>query len=132
IASNVDPAVFGGELHCIAEQVVENLLKANTIGVDWKCCFQLLLHCDIFGHGERTNCGQHFGQGLFDEKILTVKFQLPCFYFGEIENIVNQLQKMTSTITNMTNEARLLVCKRSSGLLSQQVRKSENGIQRSS
>ena len=79
VTSNFDVAVFRCELDRIAEQVIQNLFETDPIGIDGPICFQLLLHLNILGHGEGTNCRKNFGQSIADDEVLAAKFELSSF-----------------------------------------------------
>src|SRR5579872_2268093 len=59
-ALDADVAAFGSELDCVAEQVVENLLKTNAICLNQKLAFHLLFNQNVFGDGQRMNDGEYF------------------------------------------------------------------------
>jgi len=67
---------FGRELDCIAQQVVQDLLKTDTVGENGRAGFQVLLNPDVLRHGQRANRGEDFRKGFRNVKILTVKFEL--------------------------------------------------------
>jgi hypothetical protein len=47
-AVNVDSAILWREFNRVAKQVIENLLKADSIGIDWKIRLDLVPNLDIF------------------------------------------------------------------------------------
>src|ERR1700730_2710017 len=93
-AMDVDPATLGRELDCVAQQVVQDLLKADAVGENGRVCFHLLLDPDVLLHCQRTNCRENLREGFCDVKIFTVKFELSGFDLREIQNVVDQLQQM--------------------------------------
>src|SRR5437870_11879924 len=88
-ASYVDPAVLRREFDRIAKQVVQNLLKTNSIGIHRPVRLQLLLDLDIFSHCQWTDCGEDFRQSIPDLKVFASQFELPGFDFREIQNVID-------------------------------------------
>src|SRR5260370_3596790 len=106
---NLDLPAFWRELHSIAEQVVENLLETHTIGVHRQAGSGLLLDVDVLCHCERTNGRQNLRQGFRNLKIFTTKFELPGLDLGQIQNVIDQLQQVMSTVSNMSDKTPLLI-----------------------
>jgi hypothetical protein len=89
VTVNVNSALFGGKFHSIAEQVVENLLKAHTIGIDGEIGFQSVLERDLFCHSQRTDGRKNLRQRLVDWEALAMKFNQPGFNFGKIQDVID-------------------------------------------
>ena len=64
-------------------------------------------------------------------KLLQTQLQTAGFDLGKIQNVVDQLQKMAGIALDMRQEALLLFVQRTGVLLREQLRESEDGVQRS-
>src|SRR5712692_7480126 len=127
---NLDLAAFWGELHSIAEQVVQDLLETHTIRIHRQAGCTFLLDIDVFCHCERTNGRQNLRQGLRNLKIFTAKFELPGLDLGQIQNVVDQLQQVMSTISHMSDKTPLLIGEWPSRSVRKKIRKTDNCLQR--
>src|ERR1700727_3208609 len=69
-ALDSDIAAFGCEFHRVAEQVVEDLLKADAICPTERLALYSLLNPDVLSHSQRMNGGKNFRYVIFHQKIL--------------------------------------------------------------
>src|SRR5258705_2931353 len=128
---NLDLTAFRSELHSIAEQVVQDLFETHTIGIYRQGGCGLLLDVDVLCHCERANGRENLRQGLRNLEVLTAKLELSSLDLGQIQDVIDQLQQVMSTISHMSDETALLVREGSGRFVRQKFRKTENRVQRS-
>src|SRR5579872_5607287 len=93
-ALNADAAAVGSKFDCVAEQVVENLLKTHAICLNQKFTLNLLFNLDVLGNDQRMNDGEYFRHGILHRKLFAVQLQLSRLNLGKVQDVVDQLQQM--------------------------------------
>src|ERR1700680_2473707 len=73
IAVDVDSTVLWREFDRITEQVVQDLLETNPIGIYGLIRLQLMQYLDVLRHGQRTDGRKNLWQSILDQEIFTAE-----------------------------------------------------------
>src|SRR5882672_6269341 len=128
---NPNAPSFRSELHRIAQQVVENLFEAHSVGMDRSSMSETLLELNVLDHRQRANRGENFRQCVLDLEVLATKFKLSRLDLGQIKDVVDELQQVGGALLDVIDEAFLLVVELARGLFVKKIRKADDCIQRS-
>lgn len=107
------PAALRCEFYSVAEKVIQNLLEAYTICLHYERRTNTLIEAYRFCSRQRSDAAQDFIEDIDHINLLKVQFDLACFDFAEVEDIVNKVQQVKSIPMNVVDESILLVIERS-------------------
>src|SRR5690348_4006819 len=124
-------SAFERELYRIAQEVIEDLFEAHAVGLHHATGYNTIVHSKVFGGGAPLEARNHFRDCLTGSEGFEPQLQLPRFDFAEIENIVDQLEKMLGILVDMRYKPLLPFIERTVDFFLQQFGEAENGVQRS-
>ena len=90
------------------------------------CVFDVYLLC----HCEWPHYREHFWQRFGDTEAFASKFKQSRFDLRQIQDVIDKLQQVSSTVSHVSYKTFLLVCEMVRCFLGQKIRKADDCIQR--
>jgi len=116
-----DAAVLRGELHGVAQQVVEHLLETRPIGANRHAGGHLVVDGDLLDFRQRRDRREHFLQGIGREERFAVQIDTSGFDFGDIQEIVDDVEQVPGAFLNVGHKARVGRRQRTGGLFAEKL-----------
>src|SRR5215469_16323480 len=95
----------------VAEQIKQNLPQTHRVGFKWRQIVRTVgLEMVPVLLRQWTRCVNDFIDELRHIDPLQIEYELPCFDFGEIEELIDQVKKMKSCPMHSPKRFQCLFC----------------------